>query len=242
LSKTALFQSICATRQIYVTTFTLAIAAGVGVDLAIAHAQSKHIPWGYLALAGVIVAHGWDLGWHHDRTFVAVVAMPDREDTREEEMLIGELGQQRIAIGYDIWQIYNRQIDDIGVFDSILLARPYRALMDVTNAPPKLNVQNIDGWQISARANQFFGVGLMLTRTPRRDLQRLAAGHQMFLYRVPDPIPRASLMQVNQTQFLDDDEIHQRLRDRAFDLSGRLLVPRGTPLRRQAFRPRHRRG
>ena len=216
-------------RQIYITTFALAIAAGVGVDLALAHVQSRHVRGGYLALAVLIAAHAWDLGWHHDRTFVAAVAMPDPGDKRGEETLIRDLGQQRIAIGYDITKVYNRQIDDIGVFDSILLARPYRALMDVANAPPKLNVQNIDGSQVSARANQFFGVGLMLTHTRRPDLQQLALRDQLFLYRVPDPIPRASLVPVDHTQFLNDDETHRRLRDQSFDLSRRLLVPEDTP-------------
>src|SRR5262249_60933280 len=67
-------------RQIYITTFALAIAAGVGVDLAIAWARARHIRWTYFALALVLAAHAWDLGWHHDRKFVTAVAMPDRED------------------------------------------------------------------------------------------------------------------------------------------------------------------
>ena len=216
-------------RQVYVTTFALAVAAGVGIDMALAHAKRRHWTWGLSLIALVLVAHAWDLGYLHDRKFVAALALPTADESREAELLAKHVGDGRIAIDHPIWKTYSRQIDDVGVFDSILLAKPYRALMETGGAPEKLNVQNVDGSQLLPRASQFFAAKLMLTRSPRGDLPQLAAGNGIYLYAVPNPLPRASLVSLDSAQFLPDDQIHQRLRDRSFDLGGQILLPTDTP-------------
>jgi hypothetical protein len=216
-------------RQIYITTFALAIAAGVTIDLASKCAAARHWAWAYYVIGAVILAHGWDLGYWHDRKFIVAVGLPAHPDTSTHDALARELGNQRIAINCDIWQSYNREIDDIGVFDSILLAKPYRALMEVQGAPARLNIQNIDGSLLSARANQFFGVRAMLTRNPRNDLPQVAPGGELRLYAVPNPIPRVSFLPVTAARFLSNNEIHAQLRDPKIDLNQALLLPKDAP-------------
>ena len=219
-------------RQIYITTFALAIAGGALIDCAIKYARSRGWTWAMLLIGVVIAAQVWDLGYRHDRKFVTALAVPKTPDASEAQSIIREVGLQRAAINYNIQNIYNRQVDDVGVFDSILLARPYRAVMEVCGALPRLNIQNIDGWQLNARALRFFGVKLMLTNIPPQDprgLEEVSRGPGLILFAVPDPMARASLIQARRAEFMSDDEIHKHLLDQSFDLSQHLLLPTDTP-------------
>ena len=52
----------------------------------------------------------------------------------------------------EILSTLNRQIDDVGFFDSIMLARPYRAVLDLSDLSPTSNIQCLDGARMSVRA------------------------------------------------------------------------------------------
>src|SRR5439155_24489571 len=57
-------------RQIYLTTFALAMASAATTDLCVAWAGSKRVAWGMGAVAVALVLHVADLGYFHDRVFV----------------------------------------------------------------------------------------------------------------------------------------------------------------------------
>jgi hypothetical protein len=216
-------------RQIYLTTFALAIGAGVLIDVTVAHAQQKRWKW-LAALVGIaLIAHGLDLGYFHDRNFVIVVAVPTDQQQHDEKMLARDVGLQRVGIDYDSWLPYNRQLDDVGVFDSILLAKPYRALMELNTAPTNVNVQNIDAAQLLGRTNQFFGVARILTKHERSDLHELTSGGGMHFYEVANPLPRAALFAMPAAQYLSEQQIHQHLERADFNPFNQLLLPADAP-------------
>jgi hypothetical protein len=56
-------------------------------------------------------------------------------------------------------------------------------------------------------------------------LKELGAGNTLHLYAVPNSLPRASIMPVERAQFMDEQQILERVGDRHFDLAGNLLLP-----------------
>jgi hypothetical protein len=212
-------------RQIYITTFALAMSAAAGVNALLADALRRKRRWLLILLVLALAVHAWDLGWMHDRAFVVSIAFDRSADQREENMLREQVGSGRIGIDYTIWKRYNRQIDDVGFFESIMLARPYRAMMEVNGAEPGLNTQQADGGQLFPRALQFFAVNTLLTRTARPDLINMEGG----LYGLNPTMPRVSLISPQMTQYLSEPEIHQRLKDPGFDFINHLLLPSDAP-------------
>jgi len=176
-------------------------------------------------IALVLAAHFWDLGIDHDRSFVdSFVYLPGRDD-HDGEFFKSLVGQQRISVDYAMGAGFNRQIDDVGVFDSILLARPYRAFQDTAGMPPSFNTQVLAGGPIAPRALRFFGVRCVVTPLSRTDLPVIVSNGTISAYDVADPIPRASIVPLSDARFVDVDEIHRDLRDVNFDLSSNLLLP-----------------
>ena len=219
-------------RQVYLTTFSLAMALAAAVDLALGWARSRRETWPAAALAVVLALHLWDLGYRHDRPFVIGTAIP-RDTGGEEQAFAAKVGQQRIAIDHRLMKPYTRRIDDVGFFDAVVLARPYRALIEVGGAVPDLNLEVVDGSEVSARALRFFGANAMISLTSRKDLPRIRLGRLIRLgrfeiYDVPDPLPRASLVPLDRTRYAGAAEIHAELARPDFDPAGALLLPAGT--------------
>jgi Bacterial membrane protein YfhO len=223
-------------RQIYLTTFALAMAAAAATDWGVAWARSRRSSWAMAAVAAALAFHAVDLGYFHDRAFVVSTPVPSDPNGREARALAEMVGAQRIAIDYQVYKPYTRGIDDVGVFDSVILARPYRALMEATGAAPGKNVQIIDSAELVPRALRFFGVNTVVAASPRGDLPRLNA-ERLRLYNVPDAIPRASLVPQDQVLYLSGDEIHRRLGQQDFDLATHLLLPDGSPRSPQGSGP-----
>ena len=212
-------------RQVYLTTFSLAMALAAAVDLALGWARSRRETWPAAALAAVLAMHVWDLGYRHDRPFVIGTAIP-RDTGGEVQAVAAKVGQQRIAIDHRVMKSYTRRIDDVGFFDAVVLARPYRALIEVGGAVPDLNLEVVDGSDVSARALRFFGANAMISPTGRKDLPRIRLG-RFEIYDVPDPLPRASLVPLDRTRYAGVEEIHAELARPDFDPAGPLLLPAG---------------
>jgi hypothetical protein len=177
-----------------------------------------------MALALVLLAHVVDLSTH-DEWFIRTYA-PDQAH--------GDLASLRRVVGDDRLAVdlshlaSQRQFDDVGFFDSIILARPYRALMELAGAPATTNVQAISGSQLPLRALVATATKMVIPPGPDgRDAG--STGRE-----VSSPLPRASFVPLSRTRFVNPQELHERLRDPSYDLrTGMMLVgppePGGAP-------------
>jgi hypothetical protein len=208
-------------RLIYLTEFALALALGAGVHAAIATAQPRIAQ---LVVPLLLVIHIVDLG-SHDRRFIlrGSLSMPSAESEIFGNIL-RNAGDGRAAIDYAVLLPVNRVVDDVGFFDSIMLARPYRMVLSLGNAPPDLNIQTFNGSEMSLRDLVALGVKFVVTTAKREDLRSEGQVYGITLYSIPFPAQRAEFFGADQTQFISTEEIHAKLRDPEFDLRSGAVV------------------
>jgi hypothetical protein len=206
-------------RLFYLTTFSLAIALGAGVDAVLAlKTRTK------LAYAAIVVGlglHGFDLaGFSHP----FIIPIP-REDVMglQDQSLGKSVGDGRLATDFIIWSS-RRRFDDIGTFDSLILAKPYRALLDLGRAPLGTNLQIVNGAAFPLPALQAGATQLVLTPRSRPDLPFLAKRNDLNIYSVPNPAPRASFYNLQSIKFLPEDTIPDALRSHVFE-TDLILLP-----------------
>jgi hypothetical protein len=215
-------------RQTYVTTFALAMALGAFVDVAgnAVAAWASRRALAAVAIGVLLAAHAVDLAVH-DRVFVCTIFMPTRERSTaieaELRRAVGDGG--RVAIDYQLAAPFNRRIDDVGGFDSIILARPYATLLALNRTRATYNTQMISGSQLRGRTLASAGVKLVMTNVPRRDLPRVGAAGDVPLYAVPDPVPRAMFLPRESIVFVPPNEMRPRMRDGRFDPHTQLMLP-----------------
>jgi Bacterial membrane protein YfhO len=92
--------------------------------------------------------------------------------------------------------------DDVGTFDSILLAAPYRAILGIAGEPRDFNKQELDGSSLPIHALQIAGVRFVITAAERRDLELVETSGATRLFRVPNPVPRAAFFAANKALFV----------------------------------------
>jgi len=213
-------------RQIYLATFALALTLGCALEswLHSPLLQRRMLTMGVAVVA--LTVHVFDLGLH-DLHFIRAVPAAGFGSHNARETWRTQTGEGRIAIDYAIMSPLNREIDDVGFFDSIILARPYRALLDLTGAPPTLNIQKLNGSQLPPRALATTATKLVVTSAQRDDLPRVGGTDPVRIYVVPDPVPRASFVPFSQATFLTETKIHERLRDPQVDLAASIMLPPG---------------
>jgi hypothetical protein len=170
-------------RLLYLSTFAAAAAFGAGLD---ALAAIPRI--GSTAVALCLLVHAVDLGGF---TRLFTIAVPRPPKAPFQAVLAREVGDGRIAADQNLDFTYPAY-DDAGGFDSIFLARPYRALLALNGSPPDLNEQLMNGAEYSVAALRAFGVRFVITESQRSDLPEAAVDRDTHLYRVPDPVPRAA--------------------------------------------------
>jgi hypothetical protein len=207
-------------RLLYLSTFSTAIALGAGVDAFLRSSLLK-LRAKQALVACCLIFHLVDLGGF-SRLFVQTVDAPI--DTPQfEQILSREAGDARVAIELELKSLWSDRYDGPGIFDSILLANPYRAVLGLNESPRDLNVQDIDGAALSVPALQGTGVRFVVTSTERQDLTEVTESDAAYLYRVPDPAPRAAFFAESSTDFLPRDKIlDEFLAHRRTD---RLLLP-----------------
>lgn len=214
-------------RQIYLTTFVLALALGGALDSWL----RKPPPWARTLTLGlavsVLAAHVLDLG-RHDLHFIRALPATSFGSHSVNERWRTQIGDGRIAMDFAIASPLNREVDDIGFFDSVILARPYRALLDLTDKPPTLNIQKLDSSQLSARALATTATKVVVTTDERDDLPRIGSSDPVHVYAVPAWVPRASFLPLSQASFLGEREIHERLRDPRVNLTRLIMLPPNT--------------
>ena len=204
-------------RLLYLTTFSLSVALGAAVDAVLAMKARK------LAHAVVAVGlglHGLDLAGF-SRLFVIPVSRSADPLGGQDELLAQSIQDGRIATDFAIWSS-RRRFDDIGAFDSLLLEKPYRAILGLSGASPRLNLQIVNGAELARPALRAGGVMLVLTRRFRPDLPLVGRLNGLYLHSVPDPARRASMYFSKSVVFLPEDQLLPALRAHVYEKS--LLV------------------
>jgi hypothetical protein len=130
-----------------------------------------------------------------------------------------------VGFDYGLDSPHNRRFDDLGYFDSIMLARPYRFVVDTSLLPARLNQQQLSAHELHPRTLAATGVRLVGTMGTIRGMPLLASFSDGFrLYRVEGAADRATFYGAGQVDFLDVAAIHARLRDPATTLDARLAL------------------
>jgi hypothetical protein len=213
-------------RLVYFTLFALAMGFGAAIDWLVTLRPGSVVTASAVAL--VLVAQAIDLG-RHDRSYIRTcqfwIGSPAEANLPE---LVGD---GRAAIDFKITVPLNRELDDIGSFDSILLAKPYQALLDLGNLPPTKNSEYLDGSDLTVRALQVCAVRVMLTTKslpgqPPRPADETIVTRK----RIPHAAERVDFFPLASTVVADVPTIHQHLRDQQYDRLHRLLIPTGSEL------------
>jgi hypothetical protein len=211
-------------RQLYLTTFVLALAFGGALDSwlrnPLLHGRVLTLTLAILMLT----AHVVDLGLH-DVRFVHVLTTASLDSHNVDETVRAQVGNGRIAMDLTIMSPFNREIDDVGFFDSIILARPYRALLDLAGASPTMNTEKLNGSQVNAHALAATATKMVVTFNRRDDLPRAGGDDFVHIYAVPSPVSRASFLPFSQASFLRNKEIHERLRDPSLNMAASIMLP-----------------
>ena len=209
-------------RLLYFTAFGLAMAVGMAIDIVIHWARPGRRWWVFPIVGVAVAAHLLDLG-AHDRCFVRMVTY--RGDLSDnDEHLAQAVGEGRIAVDVELLTPLNRELDDIGLFDSIALAKPYEAILDLSGLSPKLNLQYVDGSDLTNRALATCGVRYVVTnKTPGGPPP--TAANPIRVIPVPNPAPRVQFYPLSSAQFLDETQTHRNLRDAGFNLRYWLMLP-----------------
>jgi hypothetical protein len=175
-------------RQLYLVTFALAVALGAAVHL-LTRARGR---WPVVVVAMVLSPHVLDLGLH-DRNFVWMTAMATPSPAAPAPGVEAAVGAgARVAVDRSLPAAYADGADDVGFFDSVILARPYAALLRLAGLPPTRNVQAFDASGLNVDALRATGVAVVVTRRERPDLTPLDDGPLVHTYAVPDPLPRVA--------------------------------------------------
>jgi hypothetical protein len=211
-------------RQIYLTTFALALTLGVAIDVLFRSTVVGKRAWVWALAIFALIIHVVDLS-RHDLHFVQPTPVADFGLRSNTEPVRRQIGDGRVAIDRSVVSPLNRDIDDVGFFDSIMLAKPYRALLDLTGATPSLNVQAVNGSELNARALAATGTKIVTTFTRRSDLPEIGSNDTLHVYAVPSPAPRVTFIPLTQASYLSEEEIHKRLRDSQVNLQQIIMLP-----------------
>lgn len=214
-------------RLLYLTGFCLSLVLGSAVHLAwrAARRDGRALPPALVAAA--LLVHAMDLG-SHARWFVRTRPLDRAALRRLDPWLVKQIGDGRAAIDFNFMIPENRRFDDAGFFDSIMLSKPYRAVLDLARSPAGRNVQTFcAGAELPAPALAGLGVRAVMTTAGRSDLTTMFRSDAFGVYAVPDPAPRALFFPHARAAFLEAAAVHLRLRAPDFDLRHALLLERG---------------
>lgn len=215
-------------RQIYLTTLALSLGLGAAVHVACEAIRSRRWPWAWGVLAVGLMAHLADIG-SHARSFVRAVPITTKAQRIVPADIAAHVGDGRVAIDYMLGVPWNRQIDDVGFFDSIMLAKSYQATLAINGDPPRLNIQDACGGAFNARVLRYTGVRLVITTTQRTDLPKVGHNGAVQFYSVPDALPRVHFLPQRACHFLGPEATQERLRDQNHDLRQAILLPLPAP-------------
>jgi hypothetical protein len=209
-------------RQLYLTIFALAAAAGYVCD-ALLRARFPRAPARLAAAVVCVLAglHAWDIRNNVARFITAIDPIPD---PGVPPALAATVGDGRIAMDTVLIDPMNRRLDDVGVFDSLLLARPYRAVLALSGQPPETNKQLISGSDLGPRALAWTGVRAVVTTKKDMKLPVLQEG-SVWVYAMQGSLPRAGFVPLSGVRYADDDSVLRELRNAPAPDPGRMFLP-----------------
>jgi hypothetical protein len=153
-------------RLAYLTELAIAIGLAVFVE----RARNGTLCHGALHRAMRVIvpvllaAHVAELWWF-DRSFVARVPRPPQPTAAQVDELVRVVGDGRAGIDVEADVPVNREVDDLGFFDSIMLARPYTTFLELGGVPQGANWQDVSAAQLDRRA--LSAAGSPAARHPR---------------------------------------------------------------------------
>lgn len=212
-------------RQTYITIFCLSLGFGALTNLLLTWrpASSK---WGLVLGALAVACIGvqlYDLR-EHDRWFVRFGAR-ERSDPALYRAVEEAVGEGRIAADRAAVPAINRKFDDVGFFDSAMLANPYRVEMSLSGQRPETNVQAWDGRRMNTRALSYLGARLLFTKAKVRGAKRYPLRAGLPVYEIPSPSPRAAFFPLAAVRLFKPDKIHRVLRNQRVDIARLVMLP-----------------
>jgi hypothetical protein len=205
-------------RMLYFTELGLALGLALAFD-GLAHLKLMRIGLPLIALA-----HMLSLSLY-DREYIITYPVLLAKNDQELATYVQNLGNARAAIDHNLTISANRRVDDLGFFDSIILARTYCTLLDWARARPGLNLQVLDGSALPLWVLEATGVSVVMTIHPRQDLSPLQRVGPIYVLRVPRPSPRAAFVPSSRVRWLPAEALHQALRTEGAALRDILLLP-----------------
>jgi len=206
-------------RLWYVPVLTLSLAAGAGLDIITRRG-------GPVAAIALLALHGTDLVVHAQPFVRSTIRREPRPQI--EDLLAREVGNQRVALDYNLPIAPTRRFDDVGFFGAIQLATSYRALAALRRAPERENFQYLSGArEISAAALANAGVRFVGLLSTRLDLPLRLTEGGVNLYEVASPVARALFFPAGVVRYWNEPEMAERLRDPRFRLDQQMLLPLG---------------
>jgi hypothetical protein len=154
-------------RLLYLTQFALAAALGGAIQAALG--TPARIARFVVPL--LLTVHVIDLG-SHDRRFIQRGSLLPVAESEKLANVLKNVGDGRAAIDHTPPLLLRQTVDDIGFFDSIILARPYRMILSLTALPADFNTQSFNGSDMSSRTLAAMGVEVVMTTKDRQDLAR----------------------------------------------------------------------
>jgi hypothetical protein len=213
-------------RQAYLTVFALALAGGAAVDALLS--LRGRLPRGAgvavaLFAAVLVAAHAFDVGRHASAFLVTTTRPPDKDIPVGVKDVVGHDG--RVAMDANRVDSLNRRLDDAGVFDSLLLSRPYRAMLALSGMPPQTNTQYINGPDLGPRALAWSGVRVVVTGRADLPLPALERG-ELTAYYVRRSLPRAGFVADSGVRVADEAAVLEELRGGAVPNARRMFLVR----------------
>ena len=215
-------------RQFYVTTFALSLAAGIAVEVCwrgIVRTGPRKLDgawWRRALVIALLAGNAVDVTLHN-RVFIQNTPAGRMDGT--ERGIVTAADNARVAFDFTVPVNINRELDDVGFFDSLMLARSYRTLLSLAQLPATTNIQEFNGSQLSPQALAFLGVKHVLSWGTRQDLKRVGGWPGIPLYEVPNPAPRAAFYPASSALWLEPGEIQSRLRNAETIPRGQILLP-----------------
>ncbi len=206
-------------RLLYFVQFALAIALGGAIHLV----QMARARIARFIVPLLLTLHAVDLG-SHDRRFIQRGSLLPAAESKELAKVLQGVGDGRAAVDHTPPLLLKETVDDVGFFDSIMLARSYRMLLSLAGLPPDLNIQSFNGSAMPLRALAELGTGVMLTTMDRKDLVSSQEVLGIKIYKIPAPSRRAAFFSSEQVRYMPAEQIHQAMRAANFSLSANLLL------------------
>lgn len=210
-------------RQLYVTGLVLALAMGAAVQFVVGLARGRWAYAAWPAVAIILAAHAIDLG-SFSSNFIHPIPVPQDPAPEVTAAIRSLAGNGRAALTVQWAAPINRDVDDVGFFDSLILARPYRALLDLQGTPSDANLEVLDGPTFDRRALQALGAAVVVSQFDHPDLHRLGWVQGLAIFTVDQPAPRARFVPLADVRALEAPEIHRRLRSKDADIRQSLML------------------